>query len=51
MSDETWANAQAAFNDVDLVDLLRVAAVENYFNLTNVVLGIGPDRLAKTAHG
>lgn len=51
MSDATWAKAQAPCNEAEFVELLWVVAIENYFNLMNVVLGIGSDRLAETIRG
>lgn len=46
VSEATWAAVKRNFNEVEVIELVWLNAVENYFNLQAAVLGIGSDRLA-----
>jgi len=45
VSDETWTAVKRHFTDKQIVELVWLNATENFFNLSNAVLGIGSDDL------
>ena len=46
VSEETWAAVRENFSETEIVELVWLNAVENYFNLQAAVLGIESDQLA-----
>ena len=49
VSDETWANLRAHFDETQIVAITWMNAVENFFNLLNGPLGIESDGLCAIA--
>lgn len=47
--DETFVELRAHFSDAEIVEMTWLTAVENYFNLLNVPLGIDSDGLCAIA--
>lgn len=45
VSEETWATVKKHFSDTQIVELVWLNATENFFNLSNAVLGVGSDDL------
>ena len=48
-SDETFAALKAHFNDQEIVEITLLNAIENFWNLTNLPLGIESDQLCALA--